>query len=855
MKSNHLRIVVESMAIVALCEVGITLLMPVFFPAIEGWARTALDCAILAGIAGPLLVWRLRRSWVEAGGTGGEAEVMGSDSQDRRRAKAEALVAGMLFLGVGGLAILGLWNSTRAAIEEEAHEELMRMARLAGTTIDTGLHQTLNDPAMIDGPEYERAVAPLRRIAGAMVEIRYIYTVVRDGEVVRFVLDAAAPGDHDGDGVEDRSGVWEEYDDADPALLRALGMGADGVAARATFTEEAYSDKWGTFISGYAPLAGAGGEALAKPAAVGVDVDATRFLGRLAKARNEALLGTVPAALVSMGAVWGVYTLRRRMLAAARRTMESERRFRTLVEGADVIVWEYDAGREAFTYVSPQAAALGYAMEEWLVPGFWRDHIHPEDRAEAMAFCQQKVNALKAHRFQYRMVKADGVVVWIDDFAGVVPVSGGGAMLRGVLVDITDRKNVEAALAEARGFAESASRAKSEFLANMSHEIRTPLTAILGYADLLREDAGPGDAAGSGESRRETIETILGAGRHLLTVINDILDLSKIEANKMTVERVETAVVSILHEVESMMRPRASEKGIALSAVLGTPVPERIVSDPTRLRQILMNLAGNASKFTESGRVTMTAGALGAGEAARLVIDVEDTGPGMTREQASGLFTAFTQGDTTVTRRHGGSGLGLTISRKLARLMGGDVTLERSAPGEGSRFRVDLPLNAVPGAALIASLESIRSERSESGQPTISALSGRILLAEDGVDNQRLISFHLRKAGAEVDVAENGRVALAKIGEAEAEGRAYGLLLTDMQMPEMDGYTLARRLRGQGSRLAIVALTAHAMAEDRERCIAAGCDDYATKPIDKGELLRKCARWLESGNRPLEDAA
>jgi CheY-like chemotaxis protein/anti-sigma regulatory factor (Ser/Thr protein kinase) len=282
--------------------------------------------------------------------------------------------------------------------------------------------------------------------------------------------------------------------------------------------------------------------------------------------------------------------------------------------------------------------------------------------------------------------------------------------------------------------------------------------------------------------------------------------------------------------------------------VLATPLPDRIESDPTRLRQILMNLAGNAIKFTEAGRVTITASARDQGGQARLVIDVEDTGSGITAEQTGRLFTAFEQADDTMSRKHGGSGLGLAISRRLANLMDGDVTLLHSEPGKGSCFRLTLPLDPVQGAAMVQRLDAVDGVRSKIVVAT-GTLTGRILLAEDGLDNQRLIAFHLKKAGAAVDFAENGRIALDMFDRAVATGTPYDLLLTDMQMPEMDGYTLARTLRQRGSKLAIIALTAHAMAEDKGRCMAAGCDDYASKPIDRSTLLATCAAWIGRPSR------
>ncbi|WP_337169851.1 ATP-binding protein [Gemmatimonas aurantiaca] len=408
-------------------------------------------------------------------------------------------------------------------------------------------------------------------------------------------------------------------------------------------------------------------------------------------------------------------------------------------------------------------------------------------------------------------------------------------------------------LEQARVQAEAANHSKSEFLANMSHEIRTPLTAILGHADLLHEEAVSG---GASSERLQALETIQRAGGHLLTVLNDILDISRIEAGRLDIEHVEAELPAMLLEVESLMRARAATKGLMLETRLSTEVPTRILVDPTRLRQILMNLTGNAVKFTDHGRVTIEAGVESSAGRNWFVVTIDDTGPGMSEEQATQLFQPFTQADGSVTRRHGGTGLGLIISRRLAALMGGDVRLIHTAPGRGSRFELRLPLLAVPDAERTAELDSTRQLSTVSGdardgkhdanRTNVPALRGRILLAEDGEDNQRLIALLLRVAGAEVTVVPNGRQALEALDWAAAAGAPFDLLITDMQMPEMDGYTLAGTLRAQGAGIPIVALTAHAMAEDRQRCLDAGCDDYASKPIDRQALIATCARWLRS---------
>ncbi len=400
----------------------------------------------------------------------------------------------------------------------------------------------------------------------------------------------------------------------------------------------------------------------------------------------------------------------------------------------------------------------------------------------------------------------------------------------------------------AREQALTASHAKSEFLANMSHELRTPLTALLGYADLLRDHP---EIAESPTRRRETLDTIRGAGQHLLTVIGDILDLSKIEAGKLEVETRDIDFPDFIARLETLVRSRADEKGLAFHVVLESAIPRTVRTDSTRVRQVLLNLLGNAIKFTSAGQVVLRLRA--DPTARRITCDVEDTGPGIGAELSERLFTPFSQVDSSASRIYGGTGLGLAISRRLAQLVGGDVRLLRSTPGQGACFRFELALETPPNVDWLDSIE--KATVAVTGPvKVLPTLKGRILLAEDGPDNQRLISFLLRKAGAEVEVAENGCEALERLRAAEAAGAPFELLVTDVQMPVMDGHTLARTLRAEGSRIGIVALTAHAMEGERDRCLEVGCDDYAAKPIDRSSLITTCHRWLGRPSTAVEAA-
>jgi signal transduction histidine kinase/CheY-like chemotaxis protein len=387
-------------------------------------------------------------------------------------------------------------------------------------------------------------------------------------------------------------------------------------------------------------------------------------------------------------------------------------------------------------------------------------------------------------------------------------------------------------LREALARTESASRAKSEFLANMSHEIRTPMTAVLGYLELLSDPDTPA------EQHPDLITAMRRNGTHLLNVLNDILDLSQIEAGGLPIRLVACSPAELCSEMETFFRGRAEEKGLRFELDLSPSLPDAIDTDPVRVRQILLNLIGNAIKFTDTGFVRLSA-ALSEGQ---LRFEVLDSGVGMDAETRRMIFERFTQADGSSTRAHGGSGLGLAIVRELAERLGGSVDVE-SSPGEGSAFRVTLPFTPPMTAP---------STPPEPTAPS-SRLSGRVLVAEDSVDNQRLISLFLGKAGLDVDIAENGAVAceLAQ-GRLEA-GAPYDLIFMDVDMPVRDGYEATRALRAAGYTGPIIALTAHALAGDRERCIEAGCDDYLTKPIARQQLVEVATAHLAKRELCSED--
>ena len=398
---------------------------------------------------------------------------------------------------------------------------------------------------------------------------------------------------------------------------------------------------------------------------------------------------------------------------------------------------------------------------------------------------------------------------------------------------------------------EAATEAKAQFLANMSHEIRTPMTAILGFADLLYSE---GDISKAPQHRIAAIQTIKRNGEYLLDLINDILDLSKVEAGKLDIERIRCSAVQVISDVASMMRMKTDAKGISLEVEYAGPIPETIHTDPTRLRQILINLVSNAVKFTESGGVRVVVRmARDDNDDPGMEVEIVDTGIGMTEEQMGNVFKPFCQAEAYTTRKYGGTGLGLTISKHLAELLGGTIRVT-SKPGVGSRFFVTVAAGSLEGVKLLhdlteSGLEAHRIEHEPC--PSGKTLNCRVLLAEDGPDNQQLISFVLEKAGAKVAVAGNGRIAVDLALAAKNEGDPYDVILMDMQMPVMDGYDATAKLREEGYSDPIVALTAHTMSTDREKCLAAGCDDYAPKPIQRGKLIATVAKYA-SEEEPCE---
>lgn len=510
-----------------------------------------------------------------------------------------------------------------------------------------------------------------------------------------------------------------------------------------------------------------------------------------------------------------------------------ETHFRRLADSIPQLAWMANSEGWIYWYNQRWYDYTGTNLPE--VEGWgWKKVHHPDHLPRVLKSIQHSWDSGEPWEETFPLRSRNGEWRWF--LSRAVPIKDEADQLIlwfGTNTDITKEKELSEELRLAKNAAEEANRTKSAFLANISHELRTPLGAILGFAELLK------DCALRKEERDLFIETIIRNGKQLAELIGDVLDLSKIEAGKVEVERLKLSLPRFLDETMETLAGKAREKGIDLRLDISKEIPETIESDPLRLRQILFNLIGNAIKFTDRGSVTTQVKMLGqpTGERAKIAFVVSDTGRGIPYEAQEVIFQPFHQADNSTTRKYGGTGLGLAISQKLARLLGGDVVLSESEPGQGSSFTLTLDIG-IPYPEKVLQTRNRRHPLQENNKGS-SRLSGlNVLVAEDSLDNQLLIRKMLQRQGARVDIAGNGREAVQRALTLE-----YDVVLMDIQMPLMDGYDATRELRSKGYRGPIVALTAHALSDERDKSLRSGCDDHLTKPLSTPRLISTIERF------------
>jgi two-component system sensor histidine kinase/response regulator len=524
----------------------------------------------------------------------------------------------------------------------------------------------------------------------------------------------------------------------------------------------------------------------------------------------------------------------------------SEDRFRQMAENIHEIFWLMDAQYADLIYVSPRYEEIwGRSRQElYESPKLILQTLHPDDRAAMLEMINRRKQGLFTEG-EYRILRPDGAVRWIRSRAFPVSDEEGALVhIAGLAEDITDRKRGEEALRHAKDTAESASRAKDDFLANVSHEIRTPMNAILGMTELVLSTQ-------LDKNQQQSLRTVHSAAENLLSIINDLLDFSKIEAGKLELDHTEFSLRTAIDDTVQALRMRAEQKGLILNVQVSADVPDRLVGDPGRLRQVLLNLLGNAVKFTEQGVVTLTVELVGSPEPANRVqlrFKVVDTGIGISPEHQKRIFDAFEQADTSTTRKFGGTGLGLTISAQLVALMGGSIRVE-STRGQGSAFSFTAQFALQPQQQAFhrdvnSKDTTIGSDAALQPEQNGATRKLRILVAEDNEFNIEVLTQHLSRAGHQIRIARDGRTAL----DLALNGQ-FDLLLLDIHMPEMDGFEVVQGLRQSektsGKHLPVVALTARSGKEDRRRCLAAGMDEFLAKPI-QGANLQEVIKRLTS---------
>ena len=685
--------------------------------------------------------------------------------------------------------LLNLSRNGVAAINER------RVLRLAGAESD------------LENSDYLRLKEQLMRLRAATAGVRFYYLVRQIGDRIVFLVDSEPPGSAD----ESPPGqVYEEV----TSSLRNVFAGGGGVI------EGPETDRWGTWFSGFAPLMDETGQIIA---VLGVDIAATRWLDLIARSRLSPILGTL---LLSVLLLF-LFVAQRHSRETLAALGEREQRLSKIASQIPGMVYQFKQfadGRSCLPYASEGIRRI-FRLEPEVV----RDDanaffaaLHPEDLERMRASIAESAHTLQQWKCEFRVAFADGTVEWRYGSAIPQREPDGGMLWHGFITDITEQKQTEAALKQIKEEAEAANRAKSEFLANMSHEIRTPMNGVIGMTGLLLDSS-------LNPEQRQHAEIVRSSAEALLAIINEILDFSKIEAGKLELEMLDFDPRATVEDMAEMLAVKAHEKNLELTCLIDSNVPTLLRGDPGRLRQILVNLVGNAVKFTHRGEVVVRASLAAAdGDRFTLAFEVTDTGVGIPRDRLPALFSSFVQVDGSTTRQYGGTGLGLAIAKRLSELMEGQISVE-SVEGRGSTFRFTVVLGRAVGPYPVRAGKKI------------DLTDLKVLVVDDHQTNRLLVTTLLKSWRCRCEEAQHADEAMTKLQDAARADDAFAIVLLDMQMPEVDGAELGRRIKGCPDirQARLIMMTSMGQRGDAAKLERIGFSAYLTKPLRQSQL-RAC---------------
>ena len=714
------------------------------------------------------------------------------------------LPALILILIAGGVATE---QAGRIVRQEQAHN-LLTLARAGVAAVDERQVARLAGAASDQqSPDYLRLKEQLIRLRTAADDVRYYYLMRQVNDTVIFLVDSEPPGS------PDESPPGQVYDEITPPLRKVFTQGGATV-------EGPNTDRWGTWFSGLAPLVNPDGQIIA---VMGVDIAATRWLGLIARIRLMPVLITLVLSVLLLF----LFAARHHDRIIQEALREREQRLSKIASQVPGVLYQFKQfpdGHMGFPYASEGSRSI-FRLEPEAIrknADIVLDLVHPEDRERLNESLAESAHTLRPWRCEYRLLFADKTIEW--RYGNAIPQRepDGSILWHGFTTDITEQKHNEAALHRAREAAEAANRAKSEFLANMSHEIRTPMNGVIGMAGLLLDSELTAE-------QRQYAEIVRTSGEALLAIINEILDFSKIEAGKLELETLDFDLRVSVEDTVEMLAIRAQEKNLELNCLIEPTAPCLLRGDPGRLRQILVNLIGNAIKFTRQGEIILRVKRLEEdADHATLSFTVSDTGIGIPQERLGALFAPFVQADSSTTRQYGGTGLGLAISRNLVQLMGGQIGAD-SVVGQGSTFWFTVILSKQSNPEPIE--EDIAGD-----------LEGlKVLVVDDNDTNRLLITALLNSWRCRFAEAATAAEALAKLQEAARAGDPFQVALLDMQMPEVDGAELGRWIKDcpEISQTPLVMMTSMGRRGDAAWFQQLGFTGYFTKPVRQSHL-RAC---------------